>query len=118
MKTTETNNLLKNGGWTFQGSREDIILDERDETGRRYQVTRCSDQTGPHDGHPQFRQRFAGHMLRCDLGMVRLDTTSRASWRSIREAAEAGRDALAAGVPIVVIRRRRAGYNDEGTAKS
>jgi hypothetical protein len=80
--------LLKNGGWTFQGSREDIILSGV--TGQTtYQVTRCSNQTGPHSGAEQFRQRFAGYYLRTDSGLhERMYATSRTSQIRLKAEAE------------------------------
>ena len=97
---------------------EHIVIDDVDAAGRRYQVTRCSYQTGPHSGPVQFGQAFAHHLLRCDLGVTTLDTRSRANRGQLRDAAVAGREALEAGVPIAVIRRRKAGLRDDGSRSS
>jgi hypothetical protein len=75
--------LLKHGGWTSQGSREDIRW-SGSVCGIQWQITTCSDQTGPHATGEQFRQRFAGHNLRTSLGQcVRLKTFSQESKTSI-----------------------------------
>lgn len=80
-----TTGLLKNGGWTFQGSREDIIIDERDSG---WQVTETTDQHQT-SGPTQFVQRHAGYWLRrrgADAALI--DAPSRTSQRKLRELAQ------------------------------
>ena len=82
------NELLKNGGWTFQGSRTDIVF-SGEHLGVRYQVTRETDQTGPHSGPVQFGQRYAGHTLRTDSGIREsCQIKSRASKAEMQSEAE------------------------------
>lgn len=84
--------MLEKGGWAFQGSREDIVIDER---ASGWQVTRETVQACVRG---QYVQRHRSWTLRLrDGDPITIDAPSRASMRELRRISEA----MMAGVEIV-----------------
>lgn len=77
--------LLKNGGWHGVGQQASIIVDARP----TYQIVLDTQQTGPHAGAEQFKQRFdAYYVLRPRLPWYRLDVPRRTKKQDLIALAE------------------------------